>query len=88
MTRSAHALFRCTHSMNSSVDRNNGANTAAQNDLRPMKTCFAVPLHKLSRNEPNQNHCYGMQPPCKLKRTTTWSDVVQNSLTQCVIQRF
>lgn len=32
-------------------------------------TCFAVPLHKPSCNEPSKNHCCGVQMPSELTRT-------------------
>jgi hypothetical protein len=35
------------------------ANAEDQNFILSGNTCFAVPLHKPSRNEPGQNPCYG-----------------------------
>jgi hypothetical protein len=34
-----------------------------------VNTCFAVPLHKQSRDQPSQNHNYGAQTPSKLTPT-------------------
>jgi hypothetical protein len=58
-------FLRCMHSV-SSVYRNNGANTAVQNVIWSVNTCLAVPLHKPSRNEPDQKHCYGVQTSSNL----------------------
>jgi hypothetical protein len=50
------------------VQCTNGANTGTYNVISSVVTCFAVPLHEPSRNEPNQNHNYGVQTPSKLTR--------------------
>jgi hypothetical protein len=42
---------------------NSGANTAVQNVIWSANTCFAVPLHRPSRNEPSQNQYCGAQAP-------------------------
>jgi hypothetical protein len=56
----------CTHSM-SSV--HNGANTDAHNFIWSVNTCFAVPLHKPSRNEPRQKNYHAAQTASKLTQT-------------------
>jgi hypothetical protein len=69
MTRSAHALVSTTahcsigHKVWTVYTNNNGTNAVKQNCMWSVTTCFAVLLHKPSRNEPNQNHYNGMQTP-------------------------
>jgi hypothetical protein len=77
MTHSAHAVLSTIVQNNMypqnaqfyECTSNNGANIATQYVIRPVNTCLAVPLHKPSRNEPNQNHYYGVQTPSKLAQT-------------------
>jgi hypothetical protein len=50
---------------------NNGANSAAQNVIWSVNTCFVVPLQKSNREKPRQNDCYGVQTLSKLTRTVS-----------------
>jgi hypothetical protein len=62
------AFLRCTHAHTewALCTSNNGANTATQSVIWLANTCCAVPLHESSRNEPSQNHYFGVQTPSKL----------------------